>query len=141
MQLLVSFVCFKIVPCDRSNVKEFQTMFALVLGSISKELQVIFHVFNVGKFHKVGCNFYSQVLFQKNGVNRGGKRGHEKKGRAFSEIKSFKNNHMFVMPSIEGEEHAFVAKTFKAQKVEWWHQSFTKKGSCGTCIVKRGGME
>jgi hypothetical protein len=52
-------------------------------------------------------------------VNRGGKRGHEKKGRAFREIKSFKNNRMFVMPSIEGEEHAFVAKIFKAQKVEW----------------------
>jgi hypothetical protein len=49
------------------------------------------------------------------------RKGMKKKGRAFREIKSFKNNHMFVMPSIEGEEHAIVAKIFKAQKVEWWH--------------------
>jgi len=54
-------------------------------------------------------------------VNGGGKRGHEKKGKAFSEIKSFKDNHMFIITSIEGKEHAFVAQIFKAQKVEWWH--------------------
>jgi uncharacterized protein YkuJ len=60
-------------------------------------------------------------------VNGGGKRGHEKKGRAISEIKSFKNNHMFIITSIEGKEHAFVAQIFKAQKVEWWHRGFTKR--------------
>jgi hypothetical protein len=65
--------------------------------------------------------FILKFCSQKNGVNGEGKRGHEKKGRAFSEIKSFLKNHMFVMPSMEGEEHAFVAKIFKAQKVEWWH--------------------
>jgi hypothetical protein len=62
-----------------------------------------------------------------NGVNGGGKRRHEKKGRAFSEIKSFKDNHMFVI-TIEIEEHAFVAKIFKAQKVASWHRGFTKRG-------------
>jgi uncharacterized protein YkuJ len=46
---------------------------------------------------------------KRNGANGGGKRGHEKNGRTFSEIKSFKDNHMFVITSIKGEEHAFVA--------------------------------
>jgi hypothetical protein len=45
--------------------KEFQIIFVLVSRFISKELQVTLHVFNVGEFQKVGCNFYFQVLFQK----------------------------------------------------------------------------
>jgi hypothetical protein len=75
----------------------------------------------------VGYNFYFQVLFQKKWCEWGRKERACKKGRAFSEIKSFKDNHMFVITSIEGEEHAFVAKIFKAQKVEWWHRDFTKR--------------
>jgi len=53
-------------------------------------------------FIKWVATFIFKFCSKKNGVNRGGKRGHEKKGRAFSEIKSFKNNHIFIMPSIEG---------------------------------------
>jgi hypothetical protein len=45
----------------------------------------------------------------------------KKRVEPFNENKSFKDNHMFVITSIEGEEHAFVAKIFKVQKVEWWH--------------------
>jgi hypothetical protein len=74
------------------------------------------------------ATFIFKFCSKRNGVNGGGKRGHEKNGRAFSEIKSFKDNHMFVITSIKEEERAFVAKNFKAQKVEWWHRGFTKRG-------------
>jgi hypothetical protein len=40
-------------------------MFALVSRSISKGLQITFHVFKVGGFQKIGYNFYFQILFQK----------------------------------------------------------------------------
>jgi len=78
-------------------------------------------------FKKWVATFIFKFYSKRNGVNGGGKRGHEKNGIAFSEIKSFKDNRMFVITSIEGEEHAFVAKIFKVQMVEWWHRGFTKR--------------
>jgi hypothetical protein len=53
-------------------------------------------------FNKSIAIFIFKFCSKRNGVNGGGKRGHEKKGRAFSEIKSFKDNHMFVITSIKG---------------------------------------
>jgi hypothetical protein len=116
-------------------------MFALVSMSILKGLQITFHVFKVGGFQKIGCNFYFQILFQ-NGVNGGGKRGHAKKGRACSEIKSFKNNHMFIITSIEERNMHLLHKYTKFKKLSDGIEVSQKEGSCGTCIVTReGGME